>query len=123
MLKLLVCDGKPQPIPDEVIIALHQRIQQLNEQGGLSTHTFQPGDKVMIKSGPLRGLAAIFTGPTTPGERVRILFDFMGQPQEMQINVADLEDSTPRPHHRLERRTRGKGRTIGRNRSEQLRTN
>jgi hypothetical protein len=59
----------------------------------------------------MRGLEGIFQGPTEPSERVRILIDFMGSLNRLEVDVDVLEPG-PTPQHPPKRRTRGKGRRI-----------
>jgi hypothetical protein len=67
-------------------------------------------------------LLAIFEGPTTPAERVRVLIQFLGQTNSAEVELADLERSAPQGRvtmmdsedrmSRPPRRTRGRGRFI-----------
>jgi len=110
--RLVMFGYAPQPIPAAVIEALAQRMAHFNAQGGLSNHGFVPGDSVRLKSGPLRGLEAVFVGPMKPSERVQILVDFLGHHRPAEVNVSTLERITAVPAPMHERRTRGKGRQI-----------
>lgn len=108
---IIAVDGRPQPLSSDIIEALRQRIDALNQQGGLQAPDLLPGSTVRLKSGPLEGLQAVFVGPTTPRERVRVLIEFMGQQRTVEVSVDILEpDHVPAVHP--PRRTRGRGRTI-----------
>lgn len=112
---LVKFDGKPALVPDEIIAYIRQRVEQINEVGGLATHTFRPGQKVYIRSGPFEGLEAIFEGPLGPSERVWVLLHVLGALNRVQLPVealAPLPTAAPRPKKRLPRRTRGRGRRI-----------
>jgi len=117
-------DGFPQPVPERVIADLMEREEQINAQGGLLDHGFQPGDTVRMKKGPFSGLEAVFEGPMEPNQRVHILLEFMGRINRIDVDVDMLERSVnapepapeilPKVAPRRERRTRGKGRKINR---------
>jgi transcriptional antiterminator RfaH len=110
--RLVTFDHLPHPISATVIDAIRRRMDQLNSQGGLPSHTFCPGDDVRVITGPLQGLAAVFVGPMKPSERVNILVDFLGYHRPAEVPVSSLERSTAKPAGRSERRTRGRGRHI-----------
>lgn len=112
---------RPVPIPDDVIIALQERVRAICAQGGIPMHRFRPGDRVVITAGPLRGLEAVFQGPMRPSERVRLLVEFLGQLTPVEVSVADVAAPQARPgageaslgdRSMRVRRTRGKGRRI-----------
>jgi len=110
VLQLVSFGGVPQALPAGEIEALRRRLDELNEQGGLPTHSFHPGDEVRLRDGPLQGLEAIFLGPMTPSQRVRVLLDFLGTEREAEVALDSIE-RVPTPAQRG-RRTRGKGRRI-----------
>ncbi len=112
VVRLVMFGEHPQSVPDNTIRMLQQQVQRLNEQGGLPQATFQPGDRVQFKTGPLNGLEAIFMRPTTPGERALILLEFMGRLNEIEVEQRMLTASISESASRQPRRTRGKGRKI-----------
>jgi transcriptional antiterminator RfaH len=112
VVRLLEFGSGPMPVPNTVIHAIQTRIDALNEQGGLPTHDFLPGEQVLLKSGPLRGLQAAFVGPTTPSARVKVLLHFLGRLNEVTVDVDALERAQEYPQRGRERGTRGKGRKI-----------
>ena len=118
VLRLLDFGGGPQVVPDRVVEALVESVDCLNTAGGLPRHRFQPGARVVLIRGPLEGLEAVFVGPTPPQARVRVLLEFLGRLQEVQVPAGDLVPAgnvvpaggvvvTHPP-----RRTRGRGRPI-----------
>lgn len=109
VIHLVSFGGHPQPISHREIEALRARLDALNAQGGLPTHPFHPGDEVRLLDGPLQGLEAVFLGPMTPSQRVRVLLDFLGTEREAEVALESIERIPP-PHRG--RRTRGKGRRI-----------
>ncbi len=100
-------DGDPAIVPDDAITVLQRRMEWLSEGGGLPRHSFKPGDALEIKSGPLKGLYAVFEGPMTPSERVTVLLEFIGQANRVSLPVESVEAVNSPP-----RRTRGKGRWL-----------
>ena len=63
---------KPTPVDDEIIAIIKSRMND----GYIRIETrFQPGDKVLVESGPLRGLVGIFEREMKDAERVVILLE------------------------------------------------
>jgi hypothetical protein len=90
-------------------------VRELNRQGGLLPHGFQSGEPVIFAAGPLQGLEALFVGPLTPTRRVQVLLHFLGQEQQMTVDVRLLakHPAAPQaPSAHPPRRSRGKGRPI-----------
>ncbi len=112
VLRLVMFGEMPQPVPVAVIEALRERVDRINDRGGLLDHQFRPGEMVRLTDGPLQGLEAIFIGPMKPSERVRVLIDFLGQLREAEVDVDLVERSGSALPLRCERRTRGRGRRI-----------
>lgn len=106
-------NGRPTVVPDAAITLIQTRLREIETQGGLPSHNFQPGDTVVIDDGPLAGLRGIFQGPTGPAERVRILIHFLGQANRAEVPVSALRPAPDEPPEPLRRRsTRGHGRRI-----------
>jgi transcriptional antiterminator RfaH len=114
VIRLVAFGGQPQPVPDAAMASLQARVQELNQQGGLPQHPFQPGDSVRITEGPLGGLEGVFQGPMRPAQRVRVLLQFLGGLHELEVDPGLLERSGQLPAGHPPRRTRGKGRVIRR---------
>jgi transcriptional antiterminator RfaH len=106
--------GRPAVVPDAAIKLMETELRRIEEQGGLPTHSFKPGDEVVIEEGPLAGLRGVFQGPLGPAERVHILIDFLGQSNKAEVEVAALRPAAEvEERERLRRRgTRGHGRRI-----------
>jgi transcriptional antiterminator RfaH len=113
--RIVAFDNWPVPLPDEVINLIQRKLDGINAVGGWPAHTFQPGDPVRITDGPLQGLLAVFEGPTTPAERVRVLLNILGHASRVHVPVAGLEKAiatAEMPMLKRPRRTRGRGRRI-----------
>lgn len=108
-------EHQPTPLAESIIRTLQARVAALNTEGGLPAHSFRPGDAVVITSGPLAGLEAVFAGPLRPTQRVQVLLHFLGRQQQVKVDVKHVEAAYGRSTSRLvrpPRRTRGKGRVI-----------
>jgi len=112
VLRLVTFDTMPHPVPSSVIDAIRQQIDSLNAQGGLADHGFRIGDVVRLKEGALRGLEAVFAGPMSPSERVRILLEFLGELREIEVHVGMLNTCGFGASPKSARGTRGNGRRI-----------
>lgn len=115
--RLIAFGGQPVAVPDPVIDLIRTNLEAIDATGGLTPHSFKPGDIVRVTGGPFKGMQAIFEGPTTPAERVHILLSVLGRASRVQIAAADLEkvssdDPQSLPVPKRTRRTRGKGRRI-----------
>ncbi|MDL5051080.1 transcription termination/antitermination NusG family protein [Oscillatoria amoena NRMC-F 0135] len=64
----------------------------------------QPGDEVTVTAGAFKNLKALVTGLVPAKERVRILFDILGRPMEVELPVRDVTTRFVHPlvsdHHR-----------------------
>jgi transcription elongation factor/antiterminator RfaH len=113
--RIVTFDDWPVPLPDEVINLIRCKLGEINAAGGQPRHTFRPGDSVRITDGSLQNMLAIFEGPTTPAQRVRVLLTFLGHARRVSVPVADLEKAPSDAEVSMPkrpRRTRGQGRRI-----------
>jgi transcription elongation factor/antiterminator RfaH len=118
VLRLVSFEASPQPLPGALVEKIRRHIAELNQDGGLPTHNFQPGDSVRLRHGAFQGLEALFLESTRPADRVRVLIQFLGRQRTADIDVHMLEHATPQPaaEHQAKplrtRRSRGVGRPI-----------
>lgn len=111
--RILSFDGAPAAVPDSVINLIRRKVDELNANGRFAKRPFEPGDRVRIVEGPLRDMVAIFDGPTTAGQRVQVLLDFLGRANRVWVDVNQLEKFSHKdPHAKRPRRTRGHGRFV-----------
>jgi transcription elongation factor/antiterminator RfaH len=113
--RIVAFDDWPVPLPDEVISLIQRKLGEINAAGNRPVHNFQPGELVQITDGPLQSMLAIFEGPTTPAERVRVLLTFLGHARRVSVPVTDLEKAPSGAEvsvPKRPRRTRGRGRRI-----------
>jgi transcriptional antiterminator RfaH len=113
--RVITFDDRPVPMPDEVVERIRHKLEGMNATVGRPGDTFQLGETVRITRGPLQGMPAIFDGPSTPAERVRVLLAFLGHASRAYVSVTDLESAPPEtqePVPKPPRRTRGRGRRL-----------
>jgi transcriptional antiterminator RfaH len=120
VVRLVAFGDVPQPVSVAVVESLRQRVDYLNQQGGLLGHGFQPGQTVRLRGGPLQGMEAIFVGPMRPSERVQVLIEFLGRLNEVKVVAEELEDANTAPVPGRVRYTRGKGRRINNPNGQQV---
>ena len=106
-------DGVVPPLPGEFIDALHRRLADIDNEGGL-WRRFRRGEKVQVVAGHMQELAEVLEEPKSPQARVRVLMEFMGRLVSAQVPWEDLRpaEEVQSPGNRSPRRTRGKGRWI-----------
>lgn len=89
-------------VPDELIADLRA---EFDEKETLTVETgIQPGETVDIVDGPMRGQTAVVTRIVPGSERVRILLEFIGGLQEIEVPLISLltgrdprREALPRP--------------------------
>lgn len=113
IIHLVSFGGIPQPVPAAVVEGIRERLAAINAAGGLPSHGFNPGDRVRVTDGPLAGLEAVFQGPMKPAQRVKILLEFLGRLQTIEVPPDYLEPvRVTMPASPARRTTRGRGRRI-----------
>ncbi len=86
-LGLVSFGGDPAPVPENLIYAIQQRVQDINAAGGELFDGLKPGDKVWIHSGVFAGYEAIFDARIAGKERVRVLLQFLGDPRRVPVEL------------------------------------
>ena len=81
--------GKPAVVPDHVISLIQRRVAEMGELDYSSR--FQSGDRVAIKSGPLKYFEAIFDRALSNRERAMVLVDLLGRWTRCEVDVSCLE--------------------------------
>ncbi len=83
---------KPAVVPDEIIESL-RRTEDCNKGlRYLNNLPFKPGDNVLIDTGPLAGLQAIFLAEKGQ-DRVVILFDMLGRENRATVELDVLRSA------------------------------
>lgn len=65
--------GEPAVVPDNLIFAIRQRLEEISKAGGENLDGLRQGDVVQINYGPFEGYQAIFDEKLPGTERVRVL--------------------------------------------------
>jgi transcription antitermination factor NusG len=109
VLRLVSFDNHPLPLKSSSIEALRSRLEEMNAEGGMPSISYQPGESIRLTEGPFKGLHAVFVEHLRPNERVVVLLRFLGQENEVQLDLNEIERAST---VRRRRRTRGGGRKI-----------
>ena len=89
LISIVNFDGALTRVPETIIDHLRERLQEVNSNGTYSP--FKRGDKVRIKSGPLRDLEAVFDRHLSAADRVRVLVNVLGGLTRTEIDIDDIE--------------------------------
>jgi transcription antitermination factor NusG len=74
---LITFGGEPAFVPDGLIHAIRQRVEEINAAGGELFDSLTPGETVIVHSGPFSGYEAIFDARLPGKERVRVLLKML----------------------------------------------
>jgi transcription antitermination factor NusG len=77
--------GEPAVVPDNLIVAIRKRVDEINAAGGEIFDGLKPGETVWISSGPFEGYEAIFDARVPGSERVRVLLEFLGNKRKVPV--------------------------------------
>ena len=81
---LVVFDGIPAMVPDNLIQAIRRHVDEINAAGGEQFVGIKQGETVVIRGGPFDGYEAIFDTRLAGTERVRVLLKLL---RARQMNV------------------------------------
>lgn len=84
-LGLVGFDGEPAAVPENLIQAIQQRVDEVNRLGGELFDGLKSGERVQISDGPFRGYEAIFDARLPGSERVRVLLEFLGSRRQVSL--------------------------------------
>jgi len=81
---------RPAVVDERMISLIKQRLAEV-EGSGCAAYRFKPGDRVVIRSAPLRDFEASFEDKLSYLGRAKILVDFLGgwTPCEMEIDCLE----------------------------------
>lgn len=111
VIQLVMFGDQPLPLKPGVIESIRAEVVEINQEGGLLPTTYRAGARVRLTEGPLRGLEAVFLRHLRASERAVVLLRFLGQENEIEVDLGELEPVAAFKSHRR-RGTRGKGRRI-----------
>lgn len=86
-LGLVSFGGEPAGVPDGLISAIKERVQDINAAGGEVFDGLQHGDKIWIHSGVFSGYEAIFDNRLPGKERVRVLLQLLGDSRNVPVEL------------------------------------
>jgi len=75
-------------LPENVVTALQSRVGA--EETVTLDYSIKVGQSVEIVDGAFQGLQAVVTHLLPAKERIRVLFDFLGRPVEMEVSTAKV---------------------------------
>jgi transcriptional antiterminator RfaH len=84
-LGLVSFGGEPSIVPENLILAIQKRVDEINEAGGEVFEGLKSGETVWISSGPFEGYEAIFDARVLGSERVRVLLEFLGNRRKVPV--------------------------------------
>lgn len=84
---LVVFGDEPAPVPENLIAAIRQRVDEINAAGGELFDGLRQGDKVLISEGPFAGYEGIFDTRLPGSERVRILLQLLGDKRIVPVEL------------------------------------
>jgi transcription elongation factor/antiterminator RfaH len=79
--------GEPASVPDNMIYAVQQRVEEIAAAGGEVFDGLKKGDRVRIHLGPFEGYEAIFDTRLPGTERVRVLLQFLAEHREVPVEM------------------------------------
>ena len=83
----------PVPVSDELIAHLKQRVSWWNDGGHV--HSFAPGERVMVSSGPFSGLEGIFQRYVPARQRCQLLLEILGRLTRVELPVEVIKAEAP----------------------------
>ena len=84
---LVAFGGEPSIVPDNLIHAIKQRVEEIAAAGGEVFDGLQPGDAITIDYGPFEGYEAIFDSRLPGSERVRVLLQLLTSRRRIPIEM------------------------------------
>jgi transcriptional antiterminator RfaH len=89
---LVAFGGEPAAVPDNLVHAIRQRVEEIAAAGGEVFDGLQTGDAVRISYGPFEGYEAIFDARIPGSERVRVLLRLLNDRRvPMELPVAHIQ--------------------------------
>ena len=84
---LITFGGTPASVPEGLIHAIRQRVEEINSAGGELFEALKSGETVLVHSGPFAGYEAIFDVRLPGTERVKVLLKLL-QNRKMLIELS-----------------------------------
>ena len=84
---LVTFGGEPAYISQNLIDAIRQRVNEVNQTGGLTINGLKQGDTIVIQEGPFAGYEAIFNVSLPGSERVKVLLKLMNDQRQVPLEI------------------------------------
>jgi transcription antitermination factor NusG len=79
--------GEPAMVPENLIHAIRQRVEEIAAAGGEVFDGLKSGDEVTIDYGPFEGYKAIFDARISGTERVRVLLELLTTGRKVGVEM------------------------------------
>lgn len=79
--------GEPATVPENLIVAIRQRVDEIAASGGEVFNGLKKGDRIIINYGPFEGYEAIFDARLPGNERVRVLLQLLSNQRNVPIEL------------------------------------
>lgn len=86
-LGLVTFGDEPAIVPENLIHAIHRRVDEIAAAGGEVFDGLKSGDVVVIRDGPFAGFEAIFDARLPGNERVRVLLQLLSNQRQVPIEL------------------------------------
>ncbi len=83
---ILGSEQRPTPVEDRILETIQARVRDWNAGGW--REAFEPGDRVIVTAGPLKGLEAIFVRYLPARERCKILISTLARQHAVEIDAS-----------------------------------
>lgn len=94
---LVTFGGEPSVVPENLIHAIRQRVEQIAQAGGEVFDGLKPGDVITIDYGPFEGYEAIFDTRLPGSERVRVLLQLLTSQRRVSVEMDASQIRRKRP--------------------------
>jgi transcriptional antiterminator RfaH len=93
VMRVVEFGGHPVPVPESAIYELKKEMQD-TELRELKAEV-HVGDSVQLTEGPMRGLSGIVERLLTGAERVRVLLEFLGRQNAIEVSLDKVIPESP----------------------------
>jgi len=91
ILKIVSFGGKVPHLSEGLLEQIRKQIKESSDEEMIEFKpTIEKGDEVEISSGPFKGLSGVVEEPLAADERVKVLIEFLGQEQLVDVDLFSL---------------------------------